>query len=111
MTEATLRGEEQPLPLSMPVLLSFVAGYIDSYTYLGLFGLFVAQVTGSFVIAGAEHRRQALGDRCVSDGGGGDRGAHCAYAQCRASNAALDARLGSIAACAVHGHRGVRPAD
>jgi uncharacterized membrane protein YoaK (UPF0700 family) len=54
MTEATLRGEEQPLPLSMPVLLSFVAGYIDSYTYLGLFGLFVAQVTGSFVIAGAE---------------------------------------------------------
>jgi uncharacterized membrane protein YoaK (UPF0700 family) len=54
MTEATLRGEERPLPLSMPVLLSFVAGYVDSYTYLGLFGLFVAQVTGSFVIAGAE---------------------------------------------------------
>lgn len=54
MTEATLRGEERPLPRSMPVLLSFVAGYVDSYTYLGLFGLFVAQVTGSFVIAGAE---------------------------------------------------------
>jgi uncharacterized membrane protein YoaK (UPF0700 family) len=40
------------LPVS--VLLSFVAGYVDSYTYLG-FGLFVAQVTGSFVIAGAEY--------------------------------------------------------
>ena len=54
MTEATLRGDERPLPRAMPVLLSFVAGYVDSFTYLGLFGLFVAQVTGSFVIAGAE---------------------------------------------------------
>lgn len=41
-------------PLPVPVLLSFVAGYVDSYTYLALFGLFAAQVTGSFVIAGAE---------------------------------------------------------
>src|SRR3984885_9579909 len=44
----------QPLQKTMPALLSFVAGYVDSYTYLALFGLFVAQVTGSFVIAGAE---------------------------------------------------------
>jgi uncharacterized membrane protein YoaK (UPF0700 family) len=46
------------------MLLSFVAGYVDSYTYLALFGLFVAQVTGSFVIAGAElvrHDAGALG--------------------------------------------------
>jgi uncharacterized membrane protein YoaK (UPF0700 family) len=54
MTETIARGEDQSLPLSMPVLLSFVAGYVDSYTCLGLFGLFAAQVTGSFVIAGAE---------------------------------------------------------
>jgi uncharacterized membrane protein YoaK (UPF0700 family) len=54
MTETIARREDQSLPLSMPVLLSFVAGYVDSYTYLGLFGLFAAQVTGSFVIAGAE---------------------------------------------------------
>jgi uncharacterized membrane protein YoaK (UPF0700 family) len=46
--------DENPLPLAAPVLLSFVAGYVDSYTYLALFGLFAAQVTGSFVIAGAE---------------------------------------------------------
>ncbi|HZC57961.1 MAG TPA: YoaK family protein [Xanthobacteraceae bacterium] len=45
---------EKPLPLAAPMLLSFVAGYVDSYTYLALFGLFVAQVTSSFVIAGAE---------------------------------------------------------
>jgi uncharacterized membrane protein YoaK (UPF0700 family) len=36
------------------VLLSFVAGYVDSYTFLALFGLFVANVTGSFITAGAE---------------------------------------------------------
>jgi uncharacterized membrane protein YoaK (UPF0700 family) len=45
---------EIPVPLAMPVLLSFVAGFVDSYAYLALFGLFAAQVTGSFVIAGAE---------------------------------------------------------
>jgi uncharacterized membrane protein YoaK (UPF0700 family) len=53
MTEAT-PVREVPVPLVVPSLLSFVAGYVDSYTYLTLFGLFVAQVTGSFVVAGAE---------------------------------------------------------
>src|SRR5580704_5982130 len=47
-------GQDAPPPAAMPMLLSFVAGYVDSYTYLALFGLFAAQVTGSFVIAGAE---------------------------------------------------------
>jgi uncharacterized membrane protein YoaK (UPF0700 family) len=51
----TVSPERQPaLPPSVPALLSFVAGYVDSYTYLALFGLFSAQVTGSFVIAGAQ---------------------------------------------------------
>jgi uncharacterized membrane protein YoaK (UPF0700 family) len=45
---------DDTFPKTMPMLLSFVAGYVDSYTYLALFGLFAAQVTGSFVIAGAE---------------------------------------------------------
>ena len=41
------------VPWPIPVVLSVVAGYVDSCTYLGLFGVFVAQVTGSFVFAGA----------------------------------------------------------
>ena len=41
------------VPRWVPALLSFAAGYVDSYTFLALFGLFVAQVTGSFVTAGA----------------------------------------------------------
>ena len=51
----------EPLQKTMPMLLSFVAGYVDSYTYLALFGLFAAQVTGSFVIAGAELVRHDVG--------------------------------------------------
>ena len=53
MTEVVL-AREMPLPRLVPLLLSFVAGYVDIYTFLALFGLFVAQVTGSFVTAGAE---------------------------------------------------------
>src|SRR6476620_10305089 len=50
-------GDMQPIrsiavPRPIPVVLSFVAGYVDRCTYLALFGVFVAQVTGSFVIAG-----------------------------------------------------------
>jgi uncharacterized membrane protein YoaK (UPF0700 family) len=43
-----------PLPRLRIILfvLSFVAGYVDACTFLALFGLFVAQVTGSFVTAG-----------------------------------------------------------
>jgi len=53
MTEVA-PSREVPLPRMVPATLSFVAGYVDSYTFLALFGLFVAQVTGSFVIGGAE---------------------------------------------------------
>jgi len=34
-------------------LLAAVAGFVDACTFLGLFGFFVAQVTGSYVIVGA----------------------------------------------------------
>ncbi len=61
MTEFIARSEDPPVPLTIPVLLSLVAGYLDSYTYLSLFGLFAAQVTGSFVIAGAEFVTNDLG--------------------------------------------------
>jgi uncharacterized membrane protein YoaK (UPF0700 family) len=38
---------------TVPVVLGFAAGYVDGCTLVTLFGLFVAQVTGSFVTAGA----------------------------------------------------------
>jgi uncharacterized membrane protein YoaK (UPF0700 family) len=41
-----------PVHWLIPVILSVVAGYVDSCTYLGLFGVFVAQLTGSLVLAG-----------------------------------------------------------
>ena len=42
------------VPSAVPVLLAFVAGYVDSCTFLAFAGLFVAQMTGSFVVAGSE---------------------------------------------------------
>jgi uncharacterized membrane protein YoaK (UPF0700 family) len=45
----------------IPVMLSFVAGYVDSCTYLALFGVFVAQLTGSFVLAGTQIVRSEPG--------------------------------------------------
>jgi uncharacterized membrane protein YoaK (UPF0700 family) len=42
---------QRPVPAVVPLLLSFTAGFVDSCTALALFGLFVAQVTGSFVLA------------------------------------------------------------
>jgi uncharacterized membrane protein YoaK (UPF0700 family) len=59
-------GDMQPIrsiavPRPIPVVLSFVAGYVDSCTYLALFGVFVAQVTGSFVIAGTQFVRSEPG--------------------------------------------------
>jgi uncharacterized membrane protein YoaK (UPF0700 family) len=53
MTEVAA-ARDVSLPRLVPALLSFVAGFVDIYTFLALFGLFVAQVTGSFVTAGAE---------------------------------------------------------
>jgi uncharacterized membrane protein YoaK (UPF0700 family) len=38
---------------SVSIVLGFTAGYVDGCTFVALFGLFVAQVTGSFVIAGS----------------------------------------------------------
>src|SRR5215470_5693114 len=40
-------------PRAVPILLAAVAGFVDACTFLGLFGFFVAQVTGSYVLVGA----------------------------------------------------------
>jgi uncharacterized membrane protein YoaK (UPF0700 family) len=55
--------QEQTAPSTRTasLLLSLVAGYVDSCTFLALFGLFVAQVTGSFVAAGAQIARGEKG--------------------------------------------------
>ena len=50
-----------PSARAASLLLSIVAGYVDSCTFLGLFGLFVAQVTGSYVAAGAQIARGEKG--------------------------------------------------
>ena len=42
------------MPKLVAGLLAFAAGVVDACTYLALFGLFVAQVTGSFVIVGVQ---------------------------------------------------------
>jgi uncharacterized membrane protein YoaK (UPF0700 family) len=41
-------------PRAVPALLAFVAGAVDACTFLALFGLFVAQLTGSFVTVGVQ---------------------------------------------------------
>jgi uncharacterized membrane protein YoaK (UPF0700 family) len=40
-------------PPAAPIMLALVAGFVDACTFLGLFGFFVAQVTGSYVLVGA----------------------------------------------------------
>lgn len=42
------------VPQILPVALGFVAGLVDACTFFALFRLFVAQVTGSFLVAGAQ---------------------------------------------------------
>ena len=50
MSELLVLRRPRP-PAIVPPLLSFTAGFIDSFTVLALFWLFVAQVTGSYLVA------------------------------------------------------------
>jgi uncharacterized membrane protein YoaK (UPF0700 family) len=66
MSRERLMSETQPLrsivvPRPIPFMLSLVAGYVDSCIYLGLFGAFVAQLTGSLVFVGTEFVKSESG--------------------------------------------------
>jgi uncharacterized membrane protein YoaK (UPF0700 family) len=53
MDEATLGSpSSEQIRQLLSVALGYVAGYVDGCTFVALFGLFVAQVTGSFVAVG-----------------------------------------------------------
>ena len=45
--------ETETFRRTVPPLLSFISGFVDTIGFLGLFGLLTSQVTGSFIAAGA----------------------------------------------------------
>ena len=67
MSEVLVLRRPRP-PAIVPPLLSFTAGFIDSFTVLALFGLFVAQVTGSYLAALSGAFRRAPGAHNGSNG-------------------------------------------
>ena len=59
MNDMPLRSIAVPRPI--PIVLSFVAGYLDSCTYLGLFGVFVAQADGKLRPCRNANRQERAG--------------------------------------------------
>ena len=56
------RDQTDVFRATIPPMLSFVSGFVDTCGFLGLFGLLTSQVTGAFVAAGAAfvHREPGL---------------------------------------------------
>jgi len=53
-TAATDQHDVPAYRLALPATLAAIAGYVDACMFLAFAGFFVAQVTGSFVVAGSE---------------------------------------------------------
>jgi len=97
---AAATAEEVPLPHWVPALLSFVAGYVDVYTFLVLFGLFVAPGDRQLRHrrSGARnprrrHHRQGDRDFCLPVRRRLDGGADRAGARAESRGPAVDARF------------------
>ena len=110
-------ARERAVPRWVPASLAFVAGYVDIYTFLGLFGLFVANVTGSFITAGAElvtHDVGIVGKviavALLHPRGGVDGGTDRTGARTRLGAVAVDARFRGVAAGDVCRPYACRPA-
>jgi len=56
-----MRAPANEFPRYIPFGLSVIAGFVDAVIFLALFGLYVAQATGSFVIIGAHWLRPEPG--------------------------------------------------
>src|SRR3954454_20076302 len=50
LSEADARRFEIATSLSVPVVLSFIAAFVDVVCYLGIYGTFVAFITGTIII-------------------------------------------------------------
>src|SRR5882724_6385294 len=64
------RGKRLKSERSAGALVSFIAGYVDTCVFVALFGLFTAQVTGNFVLIGAElvHHGVGIASKLLSAG-------------------------------------------
>jgi uncharacterized membrane protein YoaK (UPF0700 family) len=50
----TPRSLDAGAATSLPIVLAFTSGYVDTLGFVALFGLFTAHVTGNFVLIGSE---------------------------------------------------------
>jgi uncharacterized membrane protein YoaK (UPF0700 family) len=58
---APARNEASAMPQRLVTILAFIAGYVDTVSFVALFGLFTSHVTANFVLLGANIIGQGSG--------------------------------------------------